>query len=122
MFPFRIVYISFHTIQACALANFNWHLSDKRGYATAWREMTMDSPQWRLDRITVNFIRHELTDYDALVAEVLRGGEGQDGVDRLRHAVLVTIEETYPQLAGECERQMRMVGHRVGSVMRTVGR
>lgn len=60
-----------------------------------------------LDRWCVNYIRHELTDYDADLYE----GKGQIGIGeeyaRYRNAVLDAIADAYPMLADECRRQSR---------------
>lgn len=60
-----------------------------------------------LDRWCVNYIRHELTNYDADLYE----GKGQVGIGeeyaRYRNAVLDAIADAYPMLADECRRQSR---------------
>jgi hypothetical protein len=52
------------------------------------------------DRRIVNFLRHELTNYDSL----LREGEDRS---MLKAEILSGIAEAYPYLAEECERQAR---------------
>jgi hypothetical protein len=54
-----------------------------------------------IDRWTVNYARHRLTDYDRLH----HGLNAQD-VKRLRDRVLSAIAQTYPELADECRRQI----------------
>lgn len=54
----------------------------------------------------VNFVRHELTDYDYELYE-MSGRTGIGEVHRLYHdAVLSEIAKAYPFLEGECKRQM----------------
>ena len=58
-----------------------------------------------LDRITVNFIRHELSNYeDALWAQFGKTG-GSEAVRLIRHRVYMAIATTYPSLKQECEDQ-----------------
>jgi len=60
-----------------------------------------------LDRITVNFIRHEMTEYDTALWAVA----GKTGIARavaeIRRRVYSAIAQTYPELKEECERQMK---------------
>jgi hypothetical protein len=58
-----------------------------------------------LARITVNYIRHQLTIYEsALYAQFGKVGV-EDAVDAIRSKVYAAIAEAYPDLAEECERQ-----------------
>ena len=65
-----------------------------------------DSDSLFLERITVNYIRHELSQYD----RVLETTAGKTGADRARVAinkrVYALIAATYPQFADECDRQL----------------
>ena len=64
-----------------------------------------DDPAF-LERITVNFIRHELTEYDASLWEVA----GKTGIARavaeILRRVYSAIAQVYPSLSAECERQI----------------
>src|SRR5262249_36768559 len=59
-----------------------------------------------LARITVNYIRHELTSYDGL----LQNARGKVGVDlaqeEIADKVFDAIADAYPWLADECYRQL----------------
>lgn len=61
-----------------------------------------------LERLTVNYIRHELTDYDAELVRLF----GQIGIDAakvaLRKRVYAAIARRYPALRDECERQLAL--------------
>ncbi len=63
-----------------------------------------DGPAF-LDRITVNYIRHELTEYDVALWEVA----GKTGIARavaeIRRRVYSAIAQAYPALSDECARQ-----------------
>lgn len=66
---------------------------------------TPGSDQEFLDRISVNYLRHELTVYEGEL-DGFRGRVGRrDAVDEIRSAVYGAIATTYPYLAGECWRQ-----------------
>jgi len=75
----------------------------------AWRDgewtANPDADEGFLYRITVNYLRHELTDYEAEL-DSLRGLIGRAEASRLiRARILGAIAEAYPWLAGECRRQ-----------------
>ncbi len=59
-----------------------------------------------LERIQVNYIRHELTPYESLLAAQFRQ-IGRDEAERIiREKVLVKIGEVYPHLKDEADRQL----------------
>lgn len=63
-----------------------------------------------LDRWKVDYLRHRLTRYDDLLADV-HGGTGRAAAEELlRRRVYAAISEAYPDLARECERQLRERG------------
>lgn len=65
-----------------------------------------DSDPRFLERITVNYIRHELTSYDSNIFQQ-RGRIGGDAaVSIIRRRVFEEIACAYPYLSDECERQM----------------
>ena len=58
-----------------------------------------------LDRISVNYIRHELSSYDQLL-DTVKGSVGADYArEALRTAVLTSIADAYPELADEVALQ-----------------
>ena len=60
-----------------------------------------------LDRICVNFIRHELTEYDFSL-ETVAGKTGiTQAVDAIREKVYAAIAACYPVFKSECERQKK---------------
>jgi hypothetical protein len=63
------------------------------------------SDEWFLNRIRVNFLRHELTSYE----RILRGIAGRGGVDEaygdVNSKALDAIADAYPDLADECNWQ-----------------
>lgn len=65
----------------------------------------LSSDQAFLQRITVNFIRHELTSYDANLAVVANKTGGEEAVMLIRKKVYKEIAKAYPDLEEECDRQ-----------------
>lgn len=82
-----------------AIESYNLH---SRGDSFA---SNADDPAF-LERITVNFIRHELSEYDVSLWEVA----GKTGIARavaeIRRRVYSAIAQAYPSLSAECERQI----------------
>lgn len=60
------------------------------------------APPEVVERWTVNYLRHNCTDYDTVI-EHLTPAQADEYRDRLYDA----IAEAYPHLAAECERQKR---------------
>lgn len=66
---------------------------------------TPDSDPEFLDRICVNYLRHELTGYEAEL-DALYGQVGRkEARDIIRAKVYDAIADAYPDLAAECSRQ-----------------
>ncbi len=86
-------------MQDKAIAHFNGRL--RRSQSPASRKTSTA----RLDRLTVNYLRHQQTSYE----EELKEFKGVVGVGEaylvVRNRILDLIAETYPLLRTECERQ-----------------
>lgn len=65
-----------------------------------------DSPDF-LNRITVNMLRHEGTEYEELLVRAFGAVGADEARVRIKERVLDAIAAQYPHLAGECERQKR---------------
>ena len=79
----------------------------------AWRGESLQSGE-ALDRIIVNFLRHECTTYDQEL-RVLFGKVGvHEGCARLNQKIYSKIAQVYPHLKGECDRQMEVKSKRYG--------
>lgn len=91
-----------------AIEHFN-RRRRRRGWDDDYWEFTpadKDSDPRFLERITVNYIRHNLTSYDSkLFAQRGRIG-GDEAVPIIRRRVFEEIACAYPHLADECDRQM----------------
>ncbi|MGL6110203.1 MAG: hypothetical protein ACRC2B_08915 [Rubrivivax sp.] len=97
-------------------------LVEQRPYEQVWRAAVVhhnrldsdpiseSAPQFVIERITVNYIRHELSNYDAAMweATAIRGGE--QVVQDIRRRVYANIAKLYPMLAEECARQLQARG------------
>lgn len=70
-------------------------------YATA----TPESEPNFLERITVNYLRHCLTLYKKEIANIAGKVRVSEGYAEISQKVYAAIEESYPELAGECRRQ-----------------
>lgn len=53
----------------------------------------------------VNFLRHECSHYDALLAETFGKTGREEAIDLIRRKVLDAIADAYPDLAFEAYRQ-----------------
>lgn len=68
-----------------------------------------------LNRITVNYLRHKLTNYDEKL-NVLFGKVGKDEAYQLLNQMIYKkISEEYPGLATECKRQLKQKYKRVNN-------
>jgi hypothetical protein len=63
-----------------------------------------DSPDF-LNRITVNYLRHQLTSYEHELDNIFGKVGISEGRTRIRAKVYKAIAKAYPQLADECNRQ-----------------
>ncbi len=64
-----------------------------------------------LDRIRVNYLRHELTDYEQTLDRMAGKVGASDGYVEVKVMMLNAIADTYPQLAAECRKQASAVSH-----------
>jgi hypothetical protein len=88
-----------HWVRRAAIEAYNeWH-GDGDGTAE-------DAPAEFLERITVNFIRHNLTAYDRALEEVAGRVGIASAVQAIRARIYSAIGESYPALADECSRQL----------------
>jgi hypothetical protein len=73
----------------------------------AFRETVVekDAPRSFLDRITVNFIRHNLTRYDVLLWQAAGKPGAEQAREAIRRRIFDAIGPGYPRYAEECDRQ-----------------
>ena len=70
------------------------------------RSADKDSNPAFLERIMVNYIRHELTEYDRTLETTIGKVGKYFVIPELWNRVFTLIAETYPELADECRRQL----------------
>jgi hypothetical protein len=68
---------------------------------------TPNSDEWFLHRITVNYIRHQLSSYERQLRRVAGRVGANEAWLEISRKVFRAIGEAYPWLAGECDRQLR---------------
>jgi len=99
----RIEHLDIDEVRSCAIDSYNHAPKRERD----GRHATPDASPSFLDRIAVNFIRHELADYDGIIAQ-LGGRIGKREAYRtLRRRVLAEIARLYPILADAARAQGR---------------
>jgi hypothetical protein len=96
----RVTKLDAKTLRRRAIAHYEERQYARDGYDFCTPEGAM------LERITVNYIRHELTEYDDHL-DALFGRIGkQAAIFAVREKVYAAIAAAYPQLAAECQRQL----------------
>lgn len=100
--PIQVPKIKNYVHRACRHYNELWESREEFDkHAT-----TKDSKAF-LQRISVNFLRHELSDYEDQLYTVF-GKIGADAARSLiRDRILDQIAKVYPELSAECARQKR---------------
>ena len=101
--PIHLEIRSRETLEKNAARAYNdWHSYRDDFYAVDERKVSHDF----LSRITVNYIRHEMSSYEDKLFEI----HGKVGVglayEVIKKRILNKISETYPWLADECARQL----------------
>lgn len=90
-------------VRQCAIKSYNNHALNRgsESYASA-----LDDQEF-LDRITVNFIRHELTQYDQAILDAAGKAGVQKAIFRIRQRVYAAIAQAYPALSDQCQAQLQ---------------
>ena len=86
-------------VHRLAIDSYNEHHTEAQNYATCKSDAAF------LNRISVNFIRHELTEYDYVLADVAGKTGITKAVDGIRQKVYSAIATAYPIFSAECQRQ-----------------
>lgn len=66
-----------------------------------------DLDQSTLERLTVNYIRHQLTSYDQCLGLIFSKVGKKEGYRLIKERIYKCISESYPELTGECALQLR---------------
>jgi hypothetical protein len=88
-----------------AYNNFHSILLIERGHD--YEPASKQSDPAFLERITVNYIRHHLTEYDSHLEEVAGRVGVREAIDAIRDRVYAEIAKQYPEYTEECQRQIR---------------
>lgn len=86
-----------------ACDHYNWRKADREIDAPA---ASPSSDRGFLDRITVNYLRHRLTEYEAHLHKTSGRVGASDAYVTIKAKVLEAIAAAYPDLADECRRQI----------------
>ncbi len=68
---------------------------------------TTDSDPSFLERISVNYLRHQLTSYERNLVDLFGEKGKNNAVKEIRKKVYIAIAQAYPQLAEECKAQLK---------------
>jgi hypothetical protein len=100
--PLRVPVMSRERLIRKACASYNDFNAGRLDHITA----TPDSDPTFLDRIAVNYLRHHLSSYEAQLAALFGKTGRAPAADLIRERVFDAIGCAYPELAGECDRQL----------------
>lgn len=106
--PISVRHLPATEIQQRAIDSFNgWKemLLIERGHE--YEPAGKHSDPTFLQRISVNYIRHQLTKYDHYLERAAGKAGVAEAVDVIRGRIYQAIAESYPDLAVECRRQQR---------------
>jgi hypothetical protein len=105
-------------VQARAIEDYNARQERRAewyGYANDTMPANVHSDRDFLERITVNYIRHSLTEYDEHIESVASKTGINAAIEAIRARVYGAIAEAYPWLASECRRQQEQRSAESGS-------
>jgi chemotaxis protein histidine kinase CheA len=88
--------------EVCKLAIESYNL---RGGGSDFVAASWSNNDPFLERICVNFLRHEMSTYEYSLQRTLGKVGGKDAYLAIKFAVLEAIAESYPELRNECSRQ-----------------
>jgi hypothetical protein len=99
-----------------AVDNYNEHhswIAYERGYDD-WRPATVNSEVGFLARIAVNYLRHQMTDYEEKIERMFGKTGTKAGYILLNRKIYGAIDKAYPNLEWECANQMKRKGREQG--------
>src|SRR6266568_504312 len=108
LLPIAVIRVPLTTVVRRAIASYNaFHAEMLAERGHDYEPASEQSDTAFLERISVNFIRHELTEYDTHLEELA----GRVGVSIaqivIRRRVYDEIARIYPEYADECQRQIQ---------------
>jgi hypothetical protein len=100
-----------NNVTARAIKSYNaWNWEKQIDRDRDFPPASFDSDPDFLQRITVNYIRHELTDYDLSILEAAKKVGADDARVAIKQKVLAAISAQYPALKLECDDQSSTAG------------
>ncbi len=110
----RIARLPIEEVRRRAIAAYNYRLDHRAVRASELHGDAFElpppadesSPDEFLLRITVNYVRHQMTTYDGKLKALQGQPGGHDAEPLLRQRVFEVIAEVYPELADEARRQL----------------
>lgn len=106
----EVPYVDRETLTLRACSSYNSHkmmIAERRDWNYEYTPATPDSSPEFLERITVNYLRHNLTHYERELARVHGKVGVREAKTAIRRRVYAAISTAYPELQAECEQQMR---------------
>lgn len=104
--PVRVPLVDRERLTRRACASYNAMHGDRLDHVPA---APGSDPQF-LERITVNYLRHELSSYEDRLAGLFRKTGRAQASALIRERVYAAISQAYPDLAAECARQLAARG------------
>jgi hypothetical protein len=106
----NVTVLPMEQLRARAIAHYNGRQAERAGL----RANESDSQEF-LQRIEVNYVRHQLTNYDSALNALFRKIAKRAAATVIRQRIFDAIATNYPQLADECRRQAQGSRHSVSS-------
>jgi hypothetical protein len=100
--PISVEFIPRNELVPLVIDNYNKNKDEYKGYSSF-----RDFDQSKLERLTVNYIRHKLTPYDYYLKLIESKVGKKEGYRLLKERIYNCISESYPDLTRECTLQFR---------------
>ena len=105
--PVRVRFISFDELLQNAINSYNVHRAYKSQFCDDdYQPAGTNSDPAFLERITVNYIRHNLTKYDDLLHSTHCKIGKEEALKIIQIRIFEAIADTYPDLRAECDKQL----------------
>ena len=83
------------------------HFHNSLNFDHDWSQASVNSDSVFLDRITVNYLRHQLTSYEEELSKTFGKVGVKEAYKIINQKIYAAISESYPVLAQECKWQLR---------------
>ena len=93
---------------ACESYNDMW--AERNGFSRKeWKRANAAGSPLFIGRISVNYLRHEITPYEGTLMSLFKMVGVREGSTLIKERVLDRIAEAYPHLENECSRQKHSI-------------